>query len=78
VKHTIKISGVIFGVVLAMTVAYAGTEDRSGQSSAPALTRNCEDIGGFCSTQSLCRGTGGVVINATSCTADELVCCVYP
>lgn len=31
-KHTIKISGVILGMALAMTVAYARTEERSGQS----------------------------------------------
>jgi hypothetical protein len=33
-KHTIKISGVIIGMALAMTVAYARTEERSGQSPA--------------------------------------------
>ena len=32
--HTIKISGVILGMALAMTVAYARTEERSGQSPA--------------------------------------------
>jgi hypothetical protein len=33
-KHTIKISGVILGMALAMTVAYARAEERSGQSPA--------------------------------------------
>ena len=95
-KHTIKISGVILGMALAMTVAYARTYERSGQLSAPrdasmqisqitippalrlpASIRSCDDVGGFCSTFNLCHGTGGVVINGTSCSDFGEICCVY-
>lgn len=96
-KHTIKISGVVLGLALAMTAAYARTDDRSGQPPAQrdasmrtsqitipqalrlsASIRSCENIGGFCSTFTLCRGTGGVVLNGTSCSDFGEICCVYP
>lgn len=96
-KHTIKISGVVLGLALAMTVAYARTDVRSGQPPAqrdasvqtaqitipPALrlsasVRSCEDIGGFCSTFTPCRNTGGIVLHSTSCDEFGEICCVYP